>query len=89
MQGCLQMTFFYLKRNCGQLGGAEITRISASNPAVECWTPITGGEEAEEAESSVLLPQLFLIAPIREQGTTLGPIQANGKSLLRFSFLTI
>lgn len=50
-------------------------------------TFITGGEEEEEAENSGLLPQLFLIASITEQEIAPGPIQTNGKSLARFSFL--
>ena len=42
--------------------------------------PSTGGKEAEEAEGSALVPQLVLIAPITEQETSPGPIEANGKS---------
>lgn len=73
------------------MGNLEELRLPGFLQVTLPWNAghLSGGEEAEEAESSVLLPQLFLIAPIREQGTTLGPIQANGKSLLRFSFLTI
>lgn len=43
--------------------------------------PSTGKDEAEDAEGTVLLPQLVLISPITEQEISPGPTEANGKSL--------